>query len=133
MSKWAIHKDSKITAIYYGPESEAAMQLEVGEAYLAMPDHLDDLMAYVFDGAITSKTDLPISINKNQIVADGNDTATISGIPASVTVTWPDDLTEEVTDGVVEFAIDLPGTYTLTFDSVPYLKQEVTIEAVSAT
>jgi Fe2+ transport system protein B len=57
----------------------------------------------------------------------------ISNIPAGVTVQWPDGQIDEVTDGEVRFAVDLPGTYTLTFDAVPYLEQEVTIEAVAAT
>lgn len=87
---------------------------------------------YVTNGQVVEKQplNLPESL---QITADGMDEAVISNIPAGVTVQWPDGQVDEVDDGVVCFAVDLPGTYTLTFDAVPYLRQEVTIEAVSAT
>lgn len=67
-----------------------------------------------------------------QIIANGIDEAIITNIPAGVAVEWPDGQIDEVTDGEVRFSVDLPGTYTLIFDAVPYLRQEVTIEAVTA-
>ena len=86
---------------------------------------------YVDNGQVVEK--LPLNLPEAlQITADGADEAVITGIPAGVTVQWPDDQVDEVTDGEVRFSVDLPGTYTLTFDAVPYLRQEVTIEAVAA-
>lgn len=87
---------------------------------------------FVANGQVVEKQplNLPGSL---QITADGTDEAVISGIPAGVTVTWPDGQVDEVPDGEVRFSVDLPGTYTLVFDAVPYLRQEVTIEAVAAT
>ena len=65
------------------------------------------------------------------IDADLVDTATISGIPAHTLVTWPDGEVTEINDGVLEFAVDLAGTYTFTIDSVAHLIQEVSIEALA--
>jgi hypothetical protein len=38
-----------------------------------------------------------------------------------------------VTDGEIRFSVDLAGTYTFRFTAVPYLDQEITIEAIAAT
>jgi hypothetical protein len=68
-----------------------------------------------------------------EIVADGLDEATISGIPNGTGAEWPDGQTDIVTDGEIRFSVDLPGTYTFRFTAVPYLDQEVVIEAIPAT
>jgi hypothetical protein len=108
-----------------GESVEGCVQMEVTDAPSAGRQ-------YISGGLVVEKQplNLPESI---QITADGTDEAVISNIPAGVTVQWPDGQIDEVTDGEVRFAVDLPGTYTLTFDAVPYLEQEVTIEAVAAT
>jgi hypothetical protein len=102
-------------------------------AVLVTEDSVNQSIAYVLDGAIVNKEPLSLSINKTQIIADGADTATVSNIPTGTKVTWPDGLVEDVTDGLVEFAVDLAGLYTFKFTAVPYLDQEVTIEAVPTT
>lgn len=80
---------------------------------------------------ITEKTAPSFSFNVSSIDADGIDTATITGIPSHTLVTWPDGETTEINDGVLEFAVDLAGTYTFTIDSVAHLIQEVSIEALA--
>lgn len=65
------------------------------------------------------------------IAANGTDTATISNIPAHTLVTWPDGEVTEINDGLLEFAVDLAGTYTFIIDAVQYTKQEVAIEALA--
>ena len=85
------------------------------------------------DGVFLPRAPFDLQISKPQLIADGVDECLITDIPAGTTVEWPDGQVDEVTDGEVAFAVDLPGTYTLTFEAVPYLRQEVTIEAVPAT
>lgn len=132
MTAWAIYEVSgKIDRIYQGEADDAAFQPMENEFVVVCPSDLDDSTAYVSSGQVVEKQ--PLSLPESlQITADGIDEAVITSIPAGVTVEWPDGQTDEVTDGEVRFSVDLPGTYTLTFDAIPYLRQEVTIEAVAA-
>ena len=81
---------------------------------------------------IKDKTAFLFIISTAQIVADGIDETLISGIPAGTQVQWPDGQTDIVADGEIRFSVDLPGTYTFRFTAVPYLDQEITIEAIAA-
>ena len=88
---------------------------------------------YVDNGQLKDRQGFELLLSAAQIVANGTDEAIISGIPAGVQVQWPDGQTDIVMDGEINFSVDLPGNYTLTFTAVPYLDQEVVIEAVAAT
>jgi len=134
MSRWAIYDaNGRIDRVFSGPDSVAPTQAQGDEQAISIDDSQTDENAYVANGVIVDKAAFSLTINKTEITADGIDEAIISGIPAGTTVTWPDSQSDEVTDGVVEFAVDLPGNYTLTFTAIPYLDQEVVIEAVAAT
>ncbi|MCC4269212.1 hypothetical protein LL254_00630 [Marinobacter nauticus] len=134
MRQWAIYDpQGKISRVYSGPESEALLQPGIGEQVALLSDGLDDTAAYVLGGQAVPRQPFDLHIDKPQIVADGNDTATISSVPAGTTIIWHDGQEDVVNDGQVQLSTDLPGTYTLTFDAVPFLRQEVTIEAVTAT
>lgn len=115
-------------------EGERLYQAGVGQDVVSVGASVNDARHYVAFAPVrvVAKTDLGLVPDKTQINADGLDISTITGVPAGVSVTWPDGITDEVTDGLVEFAVDLPGTYTLTLRGVPYLDQEVIIEAVAA-
>ncbi|MDP4546483.1 hypothetical protein [Marinobacter sp. MDS2] len=93
-----------------------------------------DAAAHWFDGTeFHARHPLTLTVSAAQITADGIDECLISGIPEGTTVIWPDGQSDAVTDGEVRFSVDLPGTYTLAFEAVPYLTQEVTVEAIPAT
>jgi peptidoglycan hydrolase-like protein with peptidoglycan-binding domain len=134
MTDFAIYKiaTGKIDRILSGNPDLLPLNVFEGEDGIHISATLTEVNAYVDNGQVVEKQplNLPESL---QITADGTDEAVITNIPAGVTVQWPDGQTDEVTDGEVRFAVDLPGTYTLIFDAVPYLRQEVTIEAVAAT
>jgi len=134
MTDFAIYKiaTGKIDRILSGNPDLLPLNVSEGEDGIHIPATLNEVNAYVDNGQVVEKQplNLPESL---QIAADGVDEAVITNIPAGVTVQWPVGQVDEVTDGEVRFAVDLPGTYTLTFDAVPYLRQEVTIEAVPAT
>jgi hypothetical protein len=115
------------------PESMAELQAREGVVVLEAPAWASDANAYFDGNAVRQKQPLSLTLAQTTISANGTDEAVISGIPAGTTVEWPDGQIDEVTDGEARFSVDLPGTYTLIFDAVPYLRQEVTIEAVAAT
>lgn len=101
-------------------------------ALLTYSDDLGDDL-YVVDGKVLAKQSFAFQKDKLQIIADGLDVLTISNVPVNTTVTRWDGQQDVVNDGIVEFDTDLPGLYTLVFSAVPYLSEEVTIEAVAAT
>ena len=88
---------------------------------------------YVDNGQLKDRQGFELLLSAAQIVANGTDEAIISGIPEGVQVEWPDGQVDTVTDGEIRFSVDLPGTYTFQFTAVPYLDQEITIEAIAAT
>ena len=137
MTAWAVYDIStgKIERIYNGPPEEALIQAQPGEGIVAIADGLDDESAYIATGVTEPqpKTEFPLSVSATQITADGIDECLITGVPAGTEVTWPDGQTDIVSDGEVAFAVDLPGEYILKFSAVPYLTQEVAIEAIPAT
>jgi len=134
MSQWAIYTSSgRIDRVYSGMEAEALIQPQGSEQVAVMPDGLDDSTAYVSGGQAVPKQSMSPQTANSQITADGADECVIGNIPPGVTVEWPDGQTDIVTDGEIRFSVDLPGTYTFQFTAVPYLDQEVVIEAIAAT
>ena len=133
MRRWAVYnQQGHIDSIYSGPDFEAQLQAQGGLEVVPIADELDDVTAYIVDGVVQPKQQMPLVIDTSQIDADGIDEATITGIPSGVTVEWPDGQSDTVTDGEIRFSVDLPGTYTFRFTAVPYLNQEITIEAIAA-
>ena len=106
---------------------------DTGHYAIEVNESVDSSTHYVVGGQVVQKQPFSLQMTNPQIAADGVDECVIGNVPAGVTVQWPDGQIDEVTDGEVRFSVDLSGTYILTFDAVPYLRQEVTIEAVSAT
>jgi hypothetical protein len=133
MKQWAIYDNTGfIDRVYYGPETEAMIQPSEFESVIELGGTLTDRTAYVVSGQVKPKRVFPTALDKSQIVADGIDECVITNIPAGTTVKWPDGQTDEVTDGEVRFAVDLPGTYILKLTAVAYLDKEITIAAIPA-
>jgi hypothetical protein len=104
----------------------------IEQSIIEMPEHS---WLYYVDISTTPhevkpKQELSVSISKAQISADGIDTTTLSNIPNPTTVTWPDGIKTEVTDGEIVFGVDLVGIYSFEFESVAYLTHSLQIEAV---
>ena len=87
---------------------------------------------HVSNGEVLDCVEMSLITTNTPLIADGTDEAVISGIPEGVQVEWPDGQTDIVTGGEIRFSVDLAGTYTFRFTAVPYLDQEVTIEALAA-
>jgi hypothetical protein len=88
---------------------------------------------YALDGALTARPLPACTLDKTTIIADGLDTATLSGIPAgsSVRVTDSNGTTDyTVNDGAMEITADEPGTITITVTpAFPYKPLTVTVTA----
>ena len=134
MNEWAVYTtDGRIDRVYSGTAVEALIQPNGPEQIIQMPEGLDDSTAYVVDGSVQQKQPIPLITTNTPLIADGTDEVIISGIPSGVQVEWPDGQIDTVTDEDIRFSVDLPGTYTFRFTAVPYLNQEVVIEAIPAT
>ena len=134
MNRWAVYnQQGRIDSIYSGLDSEAQLQAQDGLEVVLIADDLDDVTAYISGGAVQPKQPISLITTNTPLIADGTDEVIISGIPPGVQVEWPDGQTDIVTGGEIRFSVDLAGTYTFQFTAVPYLDQEVTIEAVAAT
>ena len=134
MNRWAIYTpDGRIDRVYSGSATEALIQPHGSEQAVQMPEGLNDSTAYVVGGSIQPKQPMRLLTTNTPLIANGTNETIISGIPAGVQVEWPDGQTDIVTGGEIGFSVDLPGTYTFQFTAVPYLDQEVVIEAIPAT
>jgi hypothetical protein len=81
--------------------------------------------------AVVEKNQLNYSLNKTEVVADGVDSIVISGLVNPITVTWPDGEITEVTDGEIEFSIDLLGEYTVKLETLKHYTEVVNVTAVN--
>ena len=134
MNRWAVYnQQGRIDSVYSGLDSEAQLQAQDGLEVVLIADDLDDVTAYISGGAVQPKQPMSLITTNTPLIADGTDEVIISGIPSGVQVEWPDGQVDTVTDGEIRFSVDLPGTYTFQLTAVPYLDQEITIEAIAAT
>lgn len=115
------------------PGSMFAIQSEAGENITE--GSADDVIQYIDTSlgipSIANKPALGASIDKTEIVANGTDLATITGLPDNTTVTV-DNTTYEVTDGELEFSSDVPGTFEIVCTAARRLSQVFIVEATDA-
>ena len=106
---------------------------DTGLSAVEVSEDVAESTHYILEGGAQPKQTMPLITTNTPLIANGTDEAIISGIPAGVQVQWPDGQTDIVTDGEISFSVDLAGFYTFRFTAVPYLDQEVVIEAIAAT
>jgi len=126
-------QSGKIKSVYRGTEDSLALQSEYG----VYPYVLGDFSGNGFYIDIETETanprpEMPLTTIASEIVADGQLQDVISGVPLGSTIKWPDGYIEQASNDTVTFGVDLPGTYTFRFTAIPYLDQEVVIEAIPA-
>lgn len=97
---------------------------------LTYPEVLDGAVWYVDMDTMTpvERPNMPLTVTKTNILANGVDTVMISGIPFGTRMTSPlgDAVVE---DGVVEFTTTIPGEYAIHLSLFPYLDNKVVIYA----
>ena len=106
---------------------------DTGLMTLEVLDGVNGQSHYASAGEVFARLPMSLITTNTPLIADGTDEVIISGIPEGAQVEWPDGQTDIVTDGEIRFSVDLAGTYTFRFTAVPYLDQEVVIEAIAAT
>lgn len=131
----------QIFTIYTGVE--ANRQLQAGQSYkLLAAENITDYTHRVDVGLLpgdagnldlVAKIELPGSLDKANITADGADMATISGLPTqggavSGEIVGQAEITA-FSDGVLGLTFDTPGTYTARLVHPLYLPREWTITA----
>ena len=78
--------------------------------------------------SIFARPEMPAAIDKTEILANGIDVATITGIPVGSSVAI-DSEAWAVDDGVFELTVDTPGEYRISISCWPYLDKELIIHA----
>ena len=124
----------KIQRVMVGPSKDWMGVLATNMSRLVLTNHevINAAVHYVSGEALQIRQPIPLVTTNTPLTANGTDESIISSIPEGVQVEWPDGQIDIVTDGEIRFSVDLPGTYTFRFTAVPYLDQEVVIEAIAA-
>lgn len=107
-------------------DEEVDLYEDATRAAIAVPA-LPDLSAiYVPDGTLTPRPDLA-GFDKTSILADGADTATLSGLPDPC-MALINGLEHTITGGTLELDADYPGTWRVEIRYFPYrdFVQEIT-------
>jgi len=84
---------------------------------------------YVVGTNMCPRPEITAVIDKTEIQANDSDTATISGLPIPCTATL-DGVDTIITDGVILFKIDFPGTYQIIITSFPYIPKTFEVTAI---
>jgi hypothetical protein len=112
----------EITGSLSCPEHLYDMQvplLEPESSMLRDGGYPDKNTHYVSGNTILSRQTITATINKTTLSANAIDSIEISNLPIPCTITVNSN-TYEVTDGVFEFTVDTPGTYTIKAECFPY-------------
>ena len=127
-------QSGKIKSVYRGTEDSLALQSEYGVYPYVLGDFSgNDFYVNVETETANPRLEMPLITIVPEIIADGQPQDIISEVPIGSSVTWPDGYIERANNDTVTFGVDLPGTYTFRLTAVPYLDQEVVIEAIAAT
>ena len=127
--------DGEIDTTVTCPDSMVALQGGEGLTRIDL-DNIEEADTHYVDvdtQTVMAKQPMPLITTNTPIIANGTDEVIISGIPSGAQVEWPDRQTGIVNDGEIGFSVDLAGTYTFQFTTVPYLDKEITVEAIAAT
>ena len=121
----------QILRIVQAPSGIAQNQAQSGEAW--MVGKSNDLTQYVSGGLITDRPEMPGTLNKTTIVADGADEMIFSGLPdpCDVAVSGPVIGASPITGGTFVLTVDFPGDYRVEFSAFPYLPKEISFVATA--
>ena len=78
---------------------------------------------------ITSKSEIPYTIDKTTITANGIDVATISNLPTD-SIALVNNESENEANGLFVFGVDLAGVYSINVSHPLYLDTEIVVTAV---
>jgi hypothetical protein len=132
-----VHDDTGLVtqAIFVGDFERLKPIYEANGHLVLEADHvLDTISIYVKNGQVLPRPPVAVSGEIRPIAADGVDTLKLTIEPASFALTIRLDGTivhqESSPVGTLEFAVDHPGAYELSFEAAfPYCATVLTVEA----
>lgn len=102
---------------------------EGGEAYIE--GNCDDRQFYVLEDTIIHRPAQQTTLSNTPIIANGVDSGVLQNLPIPCTV-FIENTAYEVTDGLLEFTLNLPGIYSIRVTNCfPYLDKEFTCEGIT--
>jgi len=125
IKSYAIYKklNGEITKICSCTSEEILLNTKTDEDYIEINDYsINDVTHYVKSGIITACPTMDVLLDKNTIIGDGNDKATISNCPVNAEVFMNDVSIGLVdTDGLVEITSDIQKEINIRIKLFPYL------------
>lgn len=130
--------DGQIQSVFYGTGETAELQVEPRESFLISGNYPDD--QYYFDKTdqtMREQPDIPAELSKDTLVADGQDSIVISGLPtddlngnAVETEVRINRHTYQVPDGELEFTVNAPGLHRISCRATNHKPFETKVEAI---
>lgn len=131
MKNFVVYKTTTGEILRTGRAPDDMLTIQAGAGETVIEGTANDATQYVAAGVVTNKPPMGCTINKTTMLANGVDSATISGVPNPTTarVSGPASSTATVIDGTLQLTFDLPGTYKVALTSINKLPQEFAINA----
>lgn len=99
-----------------------------GFAFVVEPDGVSMVTNYVVDGHLVPRPVADIQINRTEIPADKRSKVKITGLPDPCIVEI-DGEPVTVVGGLLELTADMPATYWVVFDTIPFMPWSAEITA----
>lgn len=132
-NNYAIYKTTTGRILKIGTQSYPLSddQVKTGESIIPIPERSTNYYVDITPSPheVKVKEIHPLIANTATILANGVDTLTITGVHNPSTVTWPDGVVTEVTDGSISFTLDLAGSYTVKIEAIPYINEVFDVTA----
>jgi hypothetical protein len=131
MKNYTIYDLHTGAVVSIGCTPDALSQQGLGDNRGIIEGHADVHLDYVDPetAVITPRPFITTEPNQTTILADGNDMFLLAGLPVPCVVTVDADA-YEITDGEFGFTTVLPGEYTVTVESFPYITRTWEVTAV---
>lgn len=118
--------NGKILRVGYAPSD--MINIQANENEFVIRGYADAATQFIVSGFVADKIQMPVSVDKTDINADGIDTITVSDIPENCAYSI-NGMEGIVTDGQMSLTFDDPGEYNLKLSLFPYLDYSVMINA----
>jgi hypothetical protein len=123
----------KIIRVNDIPESMKNKQVQEGEAYIEENSYYLDTEYYIDISSefpiVACKSEIETVFDKNIIIANDIDTATIKKLPDDCIIKI-NDISYNVIDNIFQLTVTLPGIYNIEIIKFPFLTKEVQIEGI---
>ena len=124
------NQDGQILRTGSCPQSMFALQMIDADDFI-LEGSANDVTQYIdmVTHTVTDKPDITATLNKVELLADGEDSIIINDLPIPCTVTL-DAVDYEVLDSSFEFTVDLPGEYQIAITALNHIDYSNTVTAL---